>query len=179
MSEGVEDALAVLAPHLAEIEEDFREHNERYLAISSVNTDVIGRVLRVHLVIENFLTSYLHDTYFIDTESARLTFFQKTSMLPKANTTAAFLKPSLLELNSVRNKFAHRLDHKITFNEIGSLTDVLGIARKGSKFETPITAIEAFAPIACAFLAVPLKRLQTVFAEAFSKITVHSNTEEE
>ncbi|MBY3143966.1 hypothetical protein HFO65_36765 [Rhizobium laguerreae] len=52
--EGIEEAMGVLKPHWGEIEEDFHRHNARFLALAATDHDVIGRVLRSHLVVEIF-----------------------------------------------------------------------------------------------------------------------------
>jgi hypothetical protein len=91
-------------------------------------------------------------------------------MLPARRESAAFVRPGIIQLNAVRNKYGHRLDHQVEFNEITAIMEVLGVARAGVEFKTPIDAIEAFAPIACAFLSIPPKHLQDAFTEAFSHI---------
>ena len=169
--EGIEEAMNVLKPHWAEIEQDFRRNNERFLALIATDHDVIGRVLRAHLVIENFLNSYLQATFELeDFDELRLTFAQKAKMLPSAKASAAFVRPGIIQLNKVRNKFGHELDHVITVGEINSITQILGIARSGTRFATAIDAIEAFAPVACAFLSIPPKHLQEAFIEAFKNV---------
>lgn len=57
-----------------------------------------------------------------------------------------------MNVNTVRNKFSHTLTPKIEWGEVNNVTNVLKIARKGATYAEPIDAIEAFAPVACAFL---------------------------
>ena len=99
---------------------------------------------------------------------AKLSFFQKAKLLPDGASSAAFVKPGILQLNSIRNKFAHRLEFEIRLDEISAISDVLSIARSGAEFPSPVEAIEAFGPVACAFLSVPPPHLQCLFMEAFS-----------
>ena len=73
-------------------------------------------------------------------------------------------------MNAVRNKFGHRLKHKIEGHEISAIYEVLQVARSGVRFASPVEAIEAFAPVACAFLAVPPPELQQLFMEAFAHV---------
>src|SRR3546814_12832752 len=83
--EGIEQAIAVLQPQWQEIEADFNRHNERFLKLLSVDHEPIGRILRAHLVIENFLNTFLAIFYDIeDFEYLRLTFSQKAKLLPSS-----------------------------------------------------------------------------------------------
>lgn len=169
--DGIKDAIAVLKPHWEEIENDFDHHNQRYLGLVSADHEAVGRVLRAHLVVENFMNSFL-PTYFgiEEYEELRLSFAQKAKLLPSTKSGAAFVRSGIIQLNSVRNKYGHRLNHTVEFQEIEAILEVLSVARAGATFETPVQAIEAFAPVACAFLSVPPAHLQEAFMEAFSHI---------
>jgi hypothetical protein len=57
--EGIEKALAVLQPLWQEIEADFNRHNEHFLKLLAVDHEPVGRILRAHLVSENFLDNFL------------------------------------------------------------------------------------------------------------------------
>ncbi|WP_107496085.1 hypothetical protein [Thalassobius sp. I31.1] len=173
--EGIQEAMEVLRPHWGEIEEDFNRQNARYLEMATTDHDAIGRVLRTHLIIENFMNSYLVDLFeFEDYASLRLTFAQKAKMIPKSKSSAAWIRPGIIQLNSVRNKYGHQIDHTVEFSSITTIMDVLSVARPSVEFETPIEAIEAFAPVACAFLSVPPPHLSGAFSLAFSH--VHTGT---
>lgn len=173
--DGIEKAMEVLRPHWSEIEANFNRQNERFIAMAATDHAVIGRVLRAHLIIENFLNSYLVDHFgFEDFGDLRLTFFQKANMLPQSRSGAAWVRPGILQLNAVRNKYGHRLDHIVEFSAISAILEVLSVSRSGHEFRTPIDAIEAFAPVACAFLMVPPQHLSEAFAQAFRD--VHSAT---
>lgn len=52
--DGIEELLATIAPHRKEIDQEFEKHNNKFLELVAADHDVIGRVLRAHLVIENF-----------------------------------------------------------------------------------------------------------------------------
>jgi hypothetical protein len=169
--EGIEHVLHVLEPHWSEIEEDFDRHNRRFLELAAADHDAIGRVLRAHLVIESFLNTSLVSCYGIeDISELKLSFFQKAKLLPTRDSSAAFVRPGILQLNSVRNKFGHRLNHEIERHEISAILEALAVARPGIDFTNPILAIEAFTPVACAFLSVPPPHLQQLFMEAFANV---------
>ena len=169
--EGIEEAMGVLQPHWGEIEANFQRQNERYLAMASTDHEGVGRVLRAHLIIESFLNSYLVDMFrFDDFDDLRLSFSQKAKMLPQSKVGAAWVRPGIIQLNAVRNKYGHQLDHTVNFPDISAIMEVLAVSRSGQEFTTPIDAIEAFAPVACAFLAVPPQHLSDAFAQAFSYV---------
>jgi hypothetical protein len=52
--EGIENVVQILKPHWPEIEADFERHNARFLELAATDHDAIGRVLRAHLIVENF-----------------------------------------------------------------------------------------------------------------------------
>lgn len=169
--DGIHDVLRVLEPHWAKIEENFNHQNSRFLELAAADHDMIGRVLKAHLVIETFLGEFLMAHYSIeDLAGLRLTFAQKAKLLPQHNSSAAFVRPGIIQLNTVRNNFGHRLNHKIERHEISAIYEVLQIARSGIHFSSEVEAIEAFAPIACAFLSVPPRDLQQLFMEAFANV---------
>lgn len=166
--EGIEVAMAVLQPHWKEIEEDFNRQNDRFLALAKTDHDAVGRVLRAHLIIENFMNTFIPAFYGLrDFDDLGLSFSQKAKLLPRQGVPAAFVRPGIIQLNSVRNKYGHTLDYDVNFNKIGSIMSVLQVARSEAHFKTPIDAIEAFAPVACAFLSLPPKHLEQAFSNAF------------
>lgn len=172
--DGIHEILATLQPHWKEIESDFDRHNGTFLKLYEADHDAIGRVLKTHLVIENFINDFLVSHYELeDLQALRLGFYQKALLLPSKGSAAAFIRPGILQLNAVRNKFGHSLNHEIQQHEISAIYEALNVARSGVQFKTALDAIEAFAPIACAFLSVPPKHLQDLFVSAFSKVHSH------
>lgn len=169
--EGIEQVLQILEPHWQQIEEDFDRHNRRFLDLIKADHDAIGRILRAHLVIESFLDTFLTQLYGIENiQELRLSFHQKAKLLPTQGTSAAVVRPGILQVNSVRNKFGHCLNHTIERHEISAVLEVLAFARPGYAFANEVEAIEAFAPIACAFLSVPPPHLQQLFVQAFANL---------
>jgi hypothetical protein len=173
--DGIQEVLAVLQPHWAEIEQNFNAQNDRFKKLNDADANAIGRVLRAHLVIENFLDTYLVEYLGTDDYAAlRLTFIQKAKLLPTKASSAAFVRPGIIQLNALRNKFGHTLGHEVERHEIFDIYEVLRVARKDAFEADPFDAIEAFTPIACAFLSVPPKHLQRLFAEAFANVTSYA-----
>lgn len=172
--DGINQVLQVLQPHWKQIEDDFDRHNQRFLALAAADHDTIGRVLRAHLVIESFLDTFLSSHYGIENiEDLRLSFFQKAKLLPSKGSSSAAVRPGILQVNAVRNKFGHRLNHAIEQHEISAVHEMLSLARRGLHFADAVQAIEAFAPVACAFLSVPPEHLQKAFVDAFAQVRSH------
>lgn len=151
--EGQQILLDMFAPIMDELTKEAQAEVDRFDAAFSADHNAIGRVLRVHLVIEQYMNEHIKATYKIDNlEELRLSFAQKAKLLTDDLSPAAFVKAAILNVNAVRNKFSHTLTPKIEWGEINNVTNVLKIARKGAAYAAPIDAIEAFAPVACAFL---------------------------
>lgn len=171
--EGIEIVVERLRPHMAQIEQRFKEENARFIALMSKPHDVIGRLLKCHLVVEHYLERFLSEHYGIEAvDEAKLNFFNKAMLLPKAASSAAFVRPGILKLNSLRNKIGHNLGGEPRFDDLGPIIDVLEIARAGIEFASPVEAIEAFTTVACTWLIVPPRGHQALFAEAFAEVRV-------
>jgi len=173
--DGIEKVVARLKPHMAEIEAHFHQENAKFIALMEKPHDTLGRLLKCHLILEHYLNRFLTEHFGIEeVEEAKLGFFNKAMMLPMKASSAAFVKPGILKLNSLRNKAGHRLGVDIGFEDLGPINEVLGIARAGTQFTTPIDAIEAFTTVACTWLIVPPQEHQQLFTEAFSEIRVNA-----
>lgn len=172
--DGIEKVVEKLKPHYEQIEEHFASENEKFKALLQHDHDLVGRVLKCHLIVEHYLERYLETHYGIDDiENAKLHFFQKAQLLPNKKSAAAFVKPGILKLNSIRNRFGHTLQPDLNMDELGKIGDVLSVVREGAKFDSPIEAIEAFTTVVATFLIVPPKELQEVFIDAFSELRVN------
>jgi len=171
--EGIDHVMRRLKPHWPEILAHFEAENDRFKALVARDHDLLGRVLKCHLVIEHYINQFLREHYRIsDLDEVRLSFFQKAKLLPSSESSAAFVKPGILELNSIRNKFGHRINASIANRDLNAINEVLRIARRGTKFPGAIEKIEAFTTIACTFLVIPPPALRQAFVEAFSEVKV-------
>jgi hypothetical protein len=147
------EILDLFAPMMDKLTKEAQTEVDRFDAAFSADHNAIGRVLRVHLVIEQYMNEHIKIEYKIENlEELKLTFGQKVKLLKGGLSAAGFVKQGIQNINSVRNKFSHTLSPKIEWGAINNVTDVLKIARKGMAYSEPIDAIEAFAPVACAFL---------------------------
>jgi hypothetical protein len=175
--EGIERVVATLRPHWSAIDDHFAAENRAYIALISNSHDQLGRVLKCHLVVEHYIERFL-SAQIPHVGEARLSFAQKAKLLPKARTAAAFVRPGIIQLNTIRNRFAHDLGATVTRHDLGPITDVLDVSRPEIDLDDPVRAIEAFTTVACTFLIVPPPELQQVFVDAFRAIRVRDNSED-
>ena len=165
--------MDLMAPFLEDLEKEAQVEVDRYNKLFSADHEVIGRILRVHLILEQYLNEHLKAKLRINNlADAKLSFGQKANLLRDEDPTAAFVKPGILQLNAVRNKFGHTLTPTIDRGSINAITAVLDVARKGIVYAEPIDAIEAFAAVACAFLveSPSIRRMQMEEALRSQKI---------
>lgn len=173
--EGIERVVEKLRPHMAEIEARFNEENSRFIKLLQQPHDVIGRLLKCHLIVEHYLDRFLSDHFGLDAISdAKLNFFNKAMLLPTQGSSAAFVRPGIIKLNSIRNKAGHNLGNEPKFDDLGAINETLRIARPNVSFNEPIDAIEAFTTVACTWLIVPKKEHQQLFTEAFAEVRVNA-----
>jgi hypothetical protein len=171
--EGIDEVVRKIRPHLPEIEENFERENERFKSLLAQDHDLIGRVLKCHLIVENYLDRFLAAHFNTSNlTDAKLSFFQKVQLLPSEALSVAFVKPGIAKLNSIRNKFGHTLEPELNIGELEPMHEVLRITRPTTIFSEPVEIIEAFTTVACTWLIVTPPHLQTVWADAFASVRV-------
>jgi hypothetical protein len=171
--EGIERVVERLRPHMAEIEAHFNQENGRFIALMQHPHDVVGRLLKCHLIVEHYLERFLTEHFGLEKiGDAKLNFFNKAMLLPTRASSAAFVRPGILKLNAIRNNAGRNLGGEPDFADLGPITEVLRIARPRVTFNSPIEAIEAFTTVACTWLVVPPKEHQQLFVDAFSEVRV-------
>jgi hypothetical protein len=175
--EGIETVVALLKPHWSEIDKHFAGENQAFKELLATPNDESARVLKCHLVVEHYVERFLeHQIPRI--REARLTFAQKATLLPVARSGAAFVRPGILKLNAIRNRFAHNLGARVSFDDLGPIREVLSASRPNVTFESAVAALEAFVTVACTFLIVAPPELEEVFANAFAAVRVRDNSED-
>ena len=170
--EGIEKAISVLSPHMEEVEKNFNLENQKFIALMESPSDLMGRILKSHLVVEHYLEEYLSKEYDLqNVASAKLTFFQKVSLIHNQGKAASFVKPGILELNKIRNRFSHNLRANFSDSDIPGIIEVLKLSRPTLQANT-MAKIEAFVTVACTFLIVSPPEIEKLFKEAFSNVSV-------
>ena len=169
--EGIARAVDELEPHREAIEAAFETERQRFANLFSRSHDHIGRILKCHWVIEHYLDRNLSEELGLgELRGAKLTFFQKISILPDRDFRVTWIKPGILNVNSLRNRLVHNLEARLEDADMGGVKSVLSIARKGFEPASVVEAVEAFTPVACTFLTPKDKRLAGVFAKAFAHV---------
>ena len=100
-------------------------------------------------------------------------------LLPEHGAAPAIIKPGLLRLNKIRNKFAHRLDAEVSVDELSPMTDILEISRRNFAELDVLDTIEAFTILACTWLLVSPPHLEELIARAFQNVAVQADQEDE
>ena len=133
--EGIDEVLIELQPHWEAIDAHFNQENEQFKALLTQGHDVLGRILKCHLIVEHYLGRHLKMKFDLEhIDEARLTFIQKARLLPAAGSAASFVKPGIIKLNTIRNRFGHDLGAEIDEHELGPINEVLDVARRGTEF---------------------------------------------
>jgi hypothetical protein len=172
---GIEEVNDRLRPHWPKIQEHFDAENERFKALMAGEHDALGRVLKCHLIVEHYMDQFLEQHFHLEhLAEAKLTFFQKATLLPTRGTTAAVVKPGILKLNWVRNQYGHNLAVEIDQNKMRVIDDLLAIMRPDTVFESLADRIEAFTTVACVCLLEAPPGIARRFQEAFADF--HSET---
>jgi hypothetical protein len=170
----VDEVVKEFSKHFDKIENEFNRHNEIFKSLINSEHDTLGKVLKYHLVVENYLTNYLQSNFKnLDFDSARLSFSQKVNLISFRDTRVAFVKPGIIELNKIRNKLAHNLKAEISLNSMGEMLAVLKIARKGKEYKEPLDVIIDFSTVASTFLIVDTEELDLLFQEIFEALKNH------
>ncbi len=150
------------------------------------NQDIvnIGRILRAHLFVERFLTSFLQkkNPGLNDLDSARLSFAQKVALLPASGTTVSYLIPGIRHLNKVRNRLAHTLQAQVSEEDRTLFLSVdlfraVRIARDAPKTpsDIPIDVLEEFGAHAGMMLDAAISPDGELWAQALAELKEEPN----
>ena len=170
----VKEVVQQYAKHFDKIEAEFNRQNDYFKSLMDSDHDTIGQVLKYHLIVEHYLTKYLqHKFQDLEISNARLSFSQKIKLVSQRDTRAAFVKPGIIELNKIRNKFGHDLDAELSFNDQSEMLKVLKISRKEKTYEKPLNVINDFATVASTFLIVNPEEIDLLWQEIFETLQNH------
>ena len=177
---GIDEAVEILRPHLQEIREFFDNENNKFKELLRTDHTRFGRVVKCHLITEVYIERYLRKKLPLSNLSdARLSYYQKVMLLPEHGSAPAIIKPGLLRLNKIRNKFAHSLDAEVLVDELSSMTGILEMSGRNTENIDAIDTIETFTILACTWLLVSPPHLEELFARAFRNVSVQPDHEDE
>ena len=177
---GFDKAIEILRPHWQEFNEHFENENQKFKQLLRADYTVLGRIMKCHLISEVYIDNYLSEKLAISNLSdVRLSYYQKAQLLPEHGLPPALIKPGILKLHSIRNRFAHNLSSNVSSDELASMTNVMRIARPEVDGLGPTSIIESFTTLACTFLLVTPPHLEEVFARAFRDVAVDPEGDQE
>ena len=164
---GLDEAVEILRPHWQEFSEHFESENEKFKALFGSDHIGMGRILKCHLISEKIhrriSAKKLNLTNISD---ARLSYYQKAMLLPDRGVPPMLVKPGLLKLHQIRNRFAHNLYSNVSVKELEPMTGIMQISGRETQDIDAIALVESFTTLACTFLIVTPPHIEDVFARA-------------
>lgn len=122
-----------------------------------MDLEMLGRVLRAHLVLEHFMDEWLVadgvDLDRFEEAGIQLMFYKKLQLIGKRG-PVALIGDGIYQLNTIRNRFAHNpsyrlteADAKLLYDKHGHLENYVKLRQvvRALKATTPIDVVEAFA----------------------------------
>jgi hypothetical protein len=165
----ISEVVAEIGPRWPRIDRRFHQENEAFKKLLAQDHDFIGRVLKCHLIIENYINRHLESVSPSQSwQAARLRFTQKIELLPKANPKVAWILPGIRQVNTIRNRFGHRIAANVSTNDLSDCISVLAIARSAKQYKDPMEIIEDFTTVACTWLIID-PEVESIFTEAFKR----------
>ena len=162
-----------LAPHRAFIDQRIKETRDLSDKLFSRDHDTIGRILKQHLILENYMTRFLEAASPVHNwRDARLRFAQKMELLPKDNRLVQWLVPGIRSINSIRNSFGHQIGAELSLDAVKACLDVLDEVHPyfNKTYSNPVEVVEDFTELTCRWLPVD-KEIDQIFKEARARVT--------
>jgi hypothetical protein len=118
-----------LSDNLDLMEKERIEFNSKIVTLLNNKTDEIGLILKCHLIIEHYIDEFLVVAYPTITNwvNMRLSFHQKLELINNSHTIMKMAYSSVKCLNSLRNKFSHKLAYKIREEDYKEIKDLMTI----------------------------------------------------
>ena len=116
-----------LSDNLELMEKERAVFNSEILSLLNDKTDELGLILKCHLIIEHYIDEFLVVAYPTITNwgNMRLTFNQKLELINNSHTIMKMAYSSVKCLNSLRNKFSHKLAYKIKEQDYKEVKDLM------------------------------------------------------
>jgi hypothetical protein len=137
-----------LAENLELMEIQRIEFNQKILSLLNNEIDEMGLVLKCHMIIEHYIDEFLIVAYptISQWDKIRLAFNQKPELINNFRTVMGIAYPSVKCLNSLRNKFSHRLAYKIKEEDYKEIKEIMTIWYNASvePIPTGLQLIEKF-----------------------------------
>jgi hypothetical protein len=138
------------------------ENGERtWIRVQSIDHDLMGYLLSCHLIIEHYMDAFLKAIYGeLDWDAAKPTFGQRIALLSTWKLESPFnpVQP-IKHLNNLRNRLGHRVDYRVTEEDMLPFLHYLVGVRKSSgrhmkqEAKSPKEILESFTGIVAAVFA--------------------------
>lgn len=175
---GIDKAIDILRPHWQELDEYFDTENKKFIELLQTDHRNIGRIIKCHLILENYIERYLCKRLNLtDISDLRLSFYQKVMLLPETGAAITILKSDLLLLNKLRNKIAHNLNLEVSMNDLNSMIKILEISGRNTENMDVCDVIDSFTTLACTWLLITPPHLEVLFNKAFGEVEFVAESE--
>jgi hypothetical protein len=163
-------ARAIYAPVWAKLNKRVDHERGKYQTLSAKNHDEIGRVLKLHLIMEHYIEKFLTDQAGLTEQRlTKLTFAQKVQRLPDTGMIGV-VKPGISSFNQVRNRFAHSLSTSLSRISTVDLDAIVSLLDEGEIQRSKIERIEAFCFLSFACLLVTPPKLASQLEAANKQV---------
>ena len=139
----------------------FADGKVTWQRLESIDYDTLGYLLSCHLIVEhyidNFLATYPNAPF--SWEAAKLTFGQKVALISGLPFPEPYnLPPIIKHLNSLRNRFGHNVNAKLTDHDLLPFKQFLAKCTRDGQppaddFEDAKDLLNIFTMLVCAYFA--------------------------
>lgn len=130
----------------------------------NANTEAIGQLLVRHLAIEHIMDQVLPELP-KDTPKPNNfgpSFSQKIKLLPRSNMFIEAVFPGIIQLNQIRNEYAHDLQYELTHDDLGAIGEISPeVDEIRKKTFSPLERIFNFCKIAEIFLLLGTPKFES------------------
>lgn len=131
----------------------------RIKTLLSKNDDLLGKMLKYHLILESYLNLALEFNLGLNVRKANLKFFKKLELLQLNFGICKEYYKGIRSVNKIRNKFAHNLHAKITKED---MKNILSYTKSNRLLVTDtqenyVKHIESFTLFICMNISVELR----------------------
>ncbi|MFL9998184.1 hypothetical protein PQR34_30350 [Paraburkholderia sediminicola] len=156
-----------------------------WVGVGAIDYELMGYLLSCHLIIEHYMETFLkvHHSE-LEWDDARLTFGQRVALLSTWGIEEPFNPvPAIKHLNSLRNRLGHRVDYRLTGEDmlpfihyLQRIADYSGRPpERRLEEEPPKSILQSFILVAAAFAG---SVSQTDHAKGITKRTLNADAAE-
>jgi len=121
------------------LEKQRLEFNDKIISLLKSQSDELGLVLKCHLIIEHYIDELFNVAYptIKVWKKARLNFSQKLELINTPHTIMETAYTSLKSLNTLRNKFSHKIAYVIKDEDYSEIKEFVSAWYKAGGYAIP------------------------------------------